>query len=142
MKTSHLAIPVGSSEKMCVDYTAWLGALCRKHWRFIDAMYGVLPIFGMVTKSPPGDGVAAREALRELALQVMSTQASDETNLSRLIALAQQQGMQELDIQLPYTLSGEQLDAIDASCRHYALALTLRAECLSVRLRSTRNVLN
>lgn len=128
--------PVGSPEKICIDYTAYLGALCRKRWRFTDALYGVLPVFGMVTKATGQPQIGHNDRLHELAMQVLSTQASDETNLARLIALAQQQGVAELDIRLPYALSGEQLQAIDSACRDYALTLTQQAECLSVRLAS------
>ncbi|NKI76047.1 hypothetical protein Dpoa2040_003381 [Dickeya sp. CFBP 2040] len=132
MEEAHSG-PDGSSERMCIDYTAYLGALCRKRWSFIDALYGVMPIFGMVTKSPEVTGVAGKDNLLERAMQVLSTQASDETNLSRLITLACQQGVTELDIQLPYALSGEQLQIIKLACHEYELALSQHAECLSVR---------
>ncbi|ATZ94794.1 MULTISPECIES: hypothetical protein [Dickeya] len=134
MEEAHSG-PAGSSEseRMCIDYTAYLGALCRKRWRFIDALYGVMPIFGMVTKSPVVAGSAGKDKLLELAMQVLSTQASDETNLSRLITLARQQGVTELDIRLPYALSGEQLQAIGQACRDHELALSQHAECLTVR---------
>ncbi|ACT06642.1 conserved hypothetical protein [Dickeya chrysanthemi Ech1591] len=132
MEEAHSG-PAGSSERMCINYTAYLGALCRKRWRFVDALYGVMPIFGMVTKSSVVTGAAGKDNLLELAMQVLSTQASDETNLSRLITLACQQGMTELDIQLPYALSGEQLQMIGRACREYELALSQQAECLSVR---------
>ncbi|SLM63468.1 MULTISPECIES: hypothetical protein [Dickeya] len=132
MEEAHYG-PAGSVERICIDYTAYLGALCRKRWRFTDALYGVLPVFGMVTKSAVHQQATRNDKLHELAMQVLSTQASDETNLSRLIALAQQQGVTELDIRLPYALSGEQLQAIDTACRDYTLALTQQAEYLSVR---------
>lgn len=129
MKEARLA-PENASERICIDYTAYLAALCNKRWRFIDAIYGVWPIFGMVTKSPRQTG--RREKLQALALQVLSTQASDETNIARLIALAQQQGLTAFDIQLPYALSGEQLRAIDHECRAWPLAMSQHGECLSV----------
>lgn len=134
MEEAHSG-PAGSSERMCIDYTAYLGALCRKRWRFVDALYGVMPIFGMVTKSSMATGTTGatgKDDLLELAMQVLSTQASDETNLSRLITLACQHGVTELDIQLPYALSGEQLQIIDRACRGYELVLSQQAECLSV----------
>ncbi|WP_225084836.1 hypothetical protein [Pectobacterium colocasium] len=117
-------------EQLCLDYTDYLAALCKKRWRFVDAMYGVMPIFGMVTKTARQS--APKERLKGLALQVLSTQVSDETNIIRLITLARQQGLNVFDIQLPYSLTNEQLSAISREC-DAALDLTLRGERLSVR---------
>ncbi|MDX6915090.1 hypothetical protein R9X49_08200 [Pectobacterium carotovorum] len=121
-----------SSEQLCLDYTDYLAALCKKRWRFMDAMYGVMPIFGMVTKTAPSRQSAPKERLKVLALQVLSTQVSDETNIIRLITLARQQGLNVFDIQLPYSLTDEQLGTISREC-DAALDLTLRDERLSVR---------
>lgn len=123
-----------SSEPLCLDYTDYLAALCKKRWRFVDAMYGVMPIFGMVTKMTPARQSAPKERLKGLALQVLSTQVSDETNIIRLITLARQQGLTAFDIQLPYSLTNEQLSAISSECDD-ALDLTLRDERLSVRFK-------
>ncbi|MEQ9968540.1 hypothetical protein ABRP72_05055 [Pectobacterium carotovorum] len=123
-----------SSEPLCLDYTDYLAALCNKRWRFVDAMYGVMPIFGMVTKMAPTRQSAPKERLKGLALQVLSTQVSDETNIIRLITLARQQGLTAFDIQLPYALTNEQLNAISRECDD-ALDLTLRDERLSVRFK-------
>lgn len=124
---------VGSSEKICIDYTDCLAALCNKRWRFMDAMYGVLPIFGMVTKRSPSQPVATKERLKMLALQVLSTQVSDETNIVRLITLAQQQGLTALDIQLPYPLTSEQLVTIGEECSD-TMALSQQNERLSIHI--------
>lgn len=124
---------VGSSEKICIDYADYLAALCNKRWRFMDAMYGVLPIFGMVTKGPRARHVVVKERLKILALQVLSTQVSDETNIVRLITLAQQQGLTTFDIQLPYSLTNEQLLTIGQECSD-TLALTQQNERLSIRI--------
>ncbi|MCV9877564.1 hypothetical protein [Brenneria izbisi] len=126
---------VGSSEKICIDYTDCLAALCNKRWRFMDAMYGVLPIFGMVTKRSLSQPVATKERLKMLALQVLSTQVSDETNIVRLITLAQQQGLTALDIQLPYPLTNEQLVTIGEECSD-TMALSQQNERLSIHLKS------
>ncbi|MDE8756098.1 hypothetical protein PZA22_16555 [Pectobacterium polaris] len=123
-----------SSEPLCLDYTDYLAALCKKRWRFVDAMYGVMPIFGMVTKMAPTRQIAPKERLKGLALQVLSTQVSDETNIIRLITLARQQGLTAFDIQLPYSLTNEQLSAISRECDD-ALDLMLRDERLSVRFK-------
>ena len=87
MNNNHLA-SIARSEKICFDYMDFLSASCRKHWRFVDAIYGVMPIFGMVLKSRVTTSQTRKEQLKELALQVVSTQVSDETNIVRLIDLA------------------------------------------------------
>lgn len=124
---------VCSNETLCIDYAEYLAALCNKRWRFIDAMYGVLPIIGMVTKSSAARQVAPQEQMKMLAMQVLSTQVNDETNLSRLIALAQQQGLVALDILLPYPLTNNQLSAIRESCGDTTRVMQ-QHECLSVQL--------
>lgn len=47
-----------------------------------------MPIFGMVAKSRVADSRSCQDQLKELALQVVSTQVSDEANIIRLIDLA------------------------------------------------------
>ncbi|MEH0876127.1 hypothetical protein OI450_08840 [Pectobacterium cacticida] len=120
-------------ERLCLDYTDYLAALCEKRWRFVDAMYGVMPIFGMVIKMAPSRQRAPKERFKMLALQVLSTQVSDETNIIRLITLAHQQGLTAFDIQLPYSLTDKQLDTISSEC-DVAVGLTLQGERLSVRV--------
>ena len=115
MNSSHLA-PVARSEKICFDYMDFLSASCKKHWRFVDAIYGVMPFFGMVLKSQASASQTRKEQLKALALQVLSTQVSDETNIVRLIDLAQQQGLAVFDIKLPYALDKQQLAAIQQEC--------------------------
>ncbi|HBL6728797.1 hypothetical protein [Serratia liquefaciens] len=115
MNSSHLA-PVACSEKICFDYMDFLSASCKKHWRFVDAIYGVMPFFGMVLKSQASASQTRKEQLKALALQVVSTQVSDETNIVRLIDLAQQQGLAVFDIKLPYALDKQQLAAIQQEC--------------------------
>lgn len=115
MNSSHLA-PVARSEKICFDYMDFLSASCKKHWRFVDAIYGVMPFFGMVLKSQASASQTRKEQLEALALQVVSTQVSDETNIVRLIDLAQQQGLAVFDIKLPYALDKQQLAAIQQEC--------------------------
>ncbi|ANI29290.1 hypothetical protein PL78_05475 [Yersinia entomophaga] len=66
-------------------------------------------------------------------MQVLSTQVSDETNMIRLIRLARQQGIQSLEVQLPYGLDIGQLAAISRQCSPQ-VALTLNGERLLVNL--------
>ncbi|MGL9734358.1 MAG: hypothetical protein ACR5LD_09110 [Symbiopectobacterium sp.] len=50
-----------------------------------------------------------------LAMQVLSMQLNDETNLRRLIALTQQQKLKALNIMLSYPLTSQQLVMIPRS---------------------------
>lgn len=106
------------SQKASFDYMEYLSASCKKKWSFVDAIYGVMPFFGMVLKSRSQKDKSKQESLRALALQVVSTQVSDETNIVRLIELAEQQGMYSIDINLPYSLTDDQLTAIKVECKH------------------------
>lgn len=132
MNSNHLA-SIARSEKICFDYMDFLSASCRKHWRFVDAIYGVMPIFGMVLKSRVTTSQTRKEQLKELALQVVSTQVSDETNIVRLIDLAQQQGLTVFDIQLPYALEAQQLAAIQKECAE-DIAIALVGERMTVTI--------
>lgn len=98
MNNSHLA-SIMNSEKICFDYMDFLSASYKKHWRFVDTIYGVMPIFSMVLKSRVTTSQTRNEHLKELALQqVVSTQVRDEANIVRLIELAVQQGLVVFDI--------------------------------------------
>lgn len=111
-------VPDARSQKASFDYMEYLSASCKKKWSFVDAIYGVMPFFGMVLKSRSQKDKSKQESLRALALQVVSTQVSDETNIVRLIELAEQQGMYNIDITLPYSLTDDQLTAIKVECKH------------------------
>lgn len=110
------------SDRICFNYSDFLSASCKKRWSFVDAIYGVMPIFGMVTRKSSHSVQASDEHLKELALQIISTQVSDEINIARLITLAEQQHIDRFDIQLPYPLSEQQLEAIH---NEYRKPLTL-----------------
>ncbi|NDL62351.1 hypothetical protein [Acerihabitans arboris] len=129
----HLLATAGQSERPCFDYTNYLSASCKKRWGFIDAIYGVMPIFGIVTKTPQEQTQTRAEQLEALALQVLSTQVNDETNVIRLIALAQQQGIQQFDIRLPYSLNTGQLGFIQQEFGEHLL-LDQHDERLSIAL--------
>ncbi|OAT41319.1 hypothetical protein M988_1943 [Hafnia paralvei ATCC 29927] len=90
-----------------------------------------MPLFGMVTRSQSKSIENLNAQIRQLAMQVLSTQVSDETNIVRLIELVKNQGLQELDIQLPYALEDEQLMTIQAECRN-AVSMTQYDERLHV----------
>lgn len=91
------------------DYCQCLASTCKKHWKFIDAIYGVLPLFGMVLRKGACTSINSQDQFKELALQVVSPQVSDEVNISRLIILASQQKINSFDITLPYPLTSQQL---------------------------------
>ena len=111
-------VPDARSQKASFDYMEYLSASCKKKWSFVDAIYGVMPFFGMVLKSRSQKDKSKQESLRALALQVVATKVSDETNIVRLIELAEQQGMYNIDITLPYSLTDDQLTAIKVECKH------------------------
>ncbi|MBD8161677.1 hypothetical protein [Erwinia persicina] len=100
------------SDRICLNYTEFLSASCKKRWSFVDAIYGVIPFFGMITRKPASEPQTSEAPLKDLALQIISTQVSDEINIARLITLAHQQQIDTFDIQLPYPLSENQLTAI------------------------------
>lgn len=120
-------------DRICFNYSDFLSASCKKRWSFMDAIYGVLPIFGMVTRKSAHSLQASEDQLKELALQIISTQVSDEINIARLITLAEQQQICRFDIQLPYPLSDKQLEAIHEEYRK-PVALTQQDDLLCVVL--------
>lgn len=117
---------------MCFNYSSLLSASCKKKWRFVDAIYGVLPIFGVVTRKSSGNPLLTTEYFKELSLQIISTQLSDEVNIARMLVLAEQQNISRFDIQLPYPLSERQIAGIYTE---YGKAVTLiqQGEYLMVR---------
>lgn len=121
------------SDRICFNYSDFLSASCKKRWSFVDAIYGVMPIFGMVTRKSAHSLPANNEHLKELALQIISTQVSDEINIARLITLAEQQHISHFDIQLPYPLSTQQLDTIHQEYRK-PLNLIQQDELLCISL--------
>ena len=122
------------SDRICLNYSDFLSASCKKRWSFVDAIYGVMPIFGMVTRKSSARSLqASDEHLKELALQIISTQVSDEINIARLITLAEQQHISRFDIQLPYPLSAQQLEAIHQEYRK-PLNLTQQDDLLCVSI--------
>jgi len=126
-------VPDARSEKASFDYMEYLSASCKKQWSFLDAIFGVLPFFGMVLRSRTSQEKSKQDKLKALALQVVSTQVSDETNIVRLIELAEQQNMYSIDIHLPYSLTEEQLTAIQLECK-YLVQLTQKDEHLTVQI--------
>lgn len=113
-KGSLLAV---KDEVICLDYTELLASSCKKSWSFADAVYGVMPIFGLVTRSPANLRRPSGELFKELALQIISTQVNDEVNIVRLITLAAQYQVKQLKVLLPYALTEQQLENIQQQYR-------------------------
>ncbi|MEJ4044298.1 hypothetical protein [Erwinia sp. SLM-02] len=124
MSESELAA-AGHSDPVCINYIDFLSASCKKRWSFVDAIYGVIPFFGIVTRKTTAAPRAAPERLKDLALQIISTQVSDEINIVRLITLAQQQQIARFEILLPYPLSDTQLATVR---QEYARPLELQQQ--------------
>ena len=120
---------------ICFNYSDYLSSSCKKQWSFVDAIYGVLPVFGIVTRKTLRNDpqVTDAELFKEMALQIISTQVSDEINIARLIALAEQQKIVSFDIQLPYPLSDGQLAGIYVEYRK-PLLLRQAGVCLCIVL--------
>ncbi|MBK0031085.1 hypothetical protein IBT47_02210 [Erwinia sp. S43] len=116
---------VGHNDPVCINYIDFLSASCKKRWSFVDAIYGVIPFFGIITRKTAAAPRAAPECLKDLALQIISTQVSDEINIVRLITLAQQQQIARFEILLPYPLSESQLTTVR---QEYARPLELQQQ--------------
>ncbi|MFG1172511.1 hypothetical protein AAFN90_02710 [Erwiniaceae bacterium CAU 1747] len=116
---------VGNGDPVCINYIDFLSASCKKRWSFVDAIYGVIPFFGIVTRKTTAAPCTLPERLKDLALQIISTQVSDEINIVRLITLARQQQIARFDILLPYPLSESQLITVR---QEYAYPLSLRQQ--------------
>ncbi|MGL5603769.1 MAG: hypothetical protein ACRDDP_00665 [Plesiomonas sp.] len=107
---------VESRTVVTFDYTAFLAESCKKKWSFIDAIYSVIPLFGFVLNCQINKDKKTEDRLRDLALQILSTQISDENNIARLIRLAKQQKITHLRVCLPYALNASQLSSIEKEC--------------------------
>ncbi len=118
---------------ICLNYSDFLSASCKKKWKFVDAIYGVLPIFGMVIRKSACTSTDDNQRFKELAMQVVSAQVSDEINIARLITLAAQQKITDFDIHLPYPLTPSQLKRI-ASEYGNPLKLELQGDYLNLSL--------
>ena len=102
---------VESRTVVTFDYTAFLAESCKKKW-----IYSVIPLFGFVLNSQINKDKKTEDRLRDLALQILSTQISDENNIARLIRLAKQQKITHLRVCLPYALNASQLSSIEKEC--------------------------
>ncbi|AXY00890.1 transporter [Vibrio alfacsensis] len=102
--------------KICIefDYTSFLGASGSKKWTFVEAFSTIAPIFGLLWKQNIAELSKPEDRLWEAALKSMSSRQSDESNLVKLVKLAQHEGIQELRVVMPYSLDSEQIEYIEA----------------------------
>ncbi|CAM2834678.1 transporter [Vibrio mytili] len=101
--------------KTCIefDYTSFLGATASKKWTFFEAFATIAPIFGLMWKKNIQDSINPEERLWEAALKSLSSRQSDESNLVCLTRLAQDEGVRELRIVMPYALDAKQIEYIE-----------------------------
>ncbi|MDB1123945.1 transporter [Vibrio algarum] len=106
------------------DYTSFLGASCKKKWTFIEAFGSFAPIFSTVWKSNIDDARKPDDRLWDKAINNLSAQSSDESNLISLVNLAKREGIEELRLMMPYELDETQIETIvehtNAQIRHSA----------------------
>ncbi|WP_456295807.1 transporter [Vibrio sp. AK197] len=101
-----------SSPSVLFDYTSFLGASCKKKWTFLEAMSSVAPVFSVAWKDTIQEPQTPEDRLWEQAMQALSPSHSDESNLAVLIAIAKEQGIEELRLVMPYSLEPEQLELL------------------------------
>lgn len=126
------------STDICLNYSDFLSSSCKKKWKFFDAIYGVLPIFGMVVRNSACTSTDCNQRFKELAMQVVSAQVSDEINIARLITLAVQQKITNFDIYLPYPLTVSQLKGIESEYGN-PLKLIQYGDYLNIRTYQVNN---
>lgn len=94
------------------DYTSFLGDSCKKRWTFIEIFTSIAPIFSTVWTTQISDSRSPEERLWMNAFSALSVQCSDESNLISLVRLAKKEGIEELQLKMPYALDEEQIAAI------------------------------
>ncbi|OBU21066.1 hypothetical protein [Photobacterium aquimaris] len=94
------------------DYTKFLSKSCQQRLSLIDALKYLVPSLEITVKTTR-NRLSCIERLEEKALKVLSSNASDTQNLTRLLYLAKQEGIKQLIVYLPYSLEQHQLDEIN-----------------------------
>jgi hypothetical protein len=100
--------------KVVFDYTTFLGASCDKKWTFLEAISSFSPHVHLEGKDAEFAAKSPQERLWENALRLLSTCSSDETNLVMLVELAKMEGIDELQLMMPYPLDEGQLQQISS----------------------------
>ncbi|MGF1689360.1 hypothetical protein L4C36_22315 [Photobacterium japonica] len=113
-------VEFSNNSNVVFNYTSFLSASCKQQLTLVDALKALIPSFEVSRTSAIHDsGLTASEKLQEQALKVLSTNISDTNNLIRLLRLARADHIDELMIQLPYSLDENQLLEIEtkAACK-------------------------
>ncbi|MEL7290703.1 MAG: transporter [Pseudomonadota bacterium] len=92
------------------DYTSFLGASCSKKWTFLEAMSTFAPIFSLAWKNTIKESTNVEDRLWQQAMNSLSANRSDESNILTLLELARFEGVEELKLVMPYELDSEQLE--------------------------------
>ncbi|WP_252017984.1 transporter [Vibrio sp. SCSIO 43136] len=100
------------SNGITFDYTSFLGASCKKKWTFMEALQSIAPVFGTVWRDQVDELKTPEDKLWEQALNSLSAQCSDESNIARLVELARAQGISQLTVKMPYELDPQQFERI------------------------------
>lgn len=113
-------VEFSNNSNVVFNYTSFLSASCKQQLTLVDALKALIPLFEVTRTSAIHDsGLSASEKLQQQALKVLSTNISDTNNLIRLLRLARAGHIDEIMIQLPYSLDESQLVEIEvkAACK-------------------------
>ncbi|XHY20959.1 hypothetical protein ViNHUV68_16670 [Vibrio sp. NH-UV-68] len=106
------------------DYTSFLGASCTKKWTFLEAMSTFAPIFSLAWKNTIKESITVEDRLWQQAMNSLSANRSDESNILTLLELAKFEGVEELKLVMPYELEDEQIERMRRKSGVSILALT------------------
>ncbi|WP_100753588.1 transporter [Vibrio salilacus] len=106
------------------DYTSFLGASCSKKWTFLEAMSTFAPIFSLAWKTTIKESITVEDRLWQQAMNSLSANRSDESNILTLLELAKFEGVVELKLVMPYELEDEQIERMRRKSGVSILALT------------------
>ncbi|SJN56691.1 hypothetical protein VR7878_01908 [Vibrio ruber DSM 16370] len=95
------------------DYTAFLDAACHKQWTLFEVFFHIEHIVHDETPQMAGQRLAPDERLWKKALQNLSLGRSDQENLMILSKLAKAEGINTLQVMMPYALDTQQLHEIE-----------------------------
>ncbi|MEZ8637358.1 transporter [Vibrio cyclitrophicus] len=114
------------------DYTTFLGASCSKKWTFLEALTTIAPVFSTVWRDSIKELGTPEDRLWQMALKLMSTRKSDESNIVTLLKLAKLEGINELKVVMPYSLEEEQIEYIES--RSHLMIAGNTGEELTIKL--------
>lgn len=95
------------------DYTAFLDVACHKHWTIFEAFFHTEHVAHDDASQMTCQELAPDERLWKKALQNLSLGRSDQENLMILSKLARAEGINALQVMMPYALDAQQLREIE-----------------------------